>query len=262
VNYLGLFHVSVFADPIVLMVGLFRRQKYSIRAMFKFVSILIAAGLSMPCSAAALAAFERPSATRDKVHGGSFGWELSQKKMVVSEDGLLEISSEAPGQGGKRIQLPLEMDEGITNLFVRERGADVFLALDASVGGSGRGMLCRIATRSASIRWCRPIRGFNIFAAMGNDDAIFVGAIGFVGRVDPTTGRIIWQQSGLYKKDQTFNVFCAAEEDGNVVSMFGTSGGSFPSVGKRIRLDSKTGEILSISAEVPGRCRAGQFFER
>jgi hypothetical protein len=213
-------------------------------------------GFLKPCIAANFSPFEFVNSTGDHVHLDSIRWELSQIKIVVYKYNRSELDHENLERGNRLIRLPLD---GITSLYVRELGADVLLAFENDIGGDGSGMLCRMATKSAFIRWCRPIRGFNIFASLSSDGSIFVGAIGLVARIDAKTGKIIWQQSGLYKRDNTFLTFCAAEEDEGVVSMIGANGGR---AGKRITLNRHTGQILSISEKTPGDCRAGQYIVR
>lgn len=205
-------------------------------------------------SAATPEALSLASKTEDEFDA-SFSWEANGLVASVSARGVLALSGLATAKRQRPTQFPLDKDEWISRLMVIERGDSVFFAFDTESGGYGRGVLCRVATKSGAIHWCRNVPGYNIFAAIANDGAIFVGAIGLLARVDPKTGIFRWKQSGLYSKDKTFNIFCAPEEQGEWISMYGTAGVP-SSIGKRIVLNRQSGKIISITeAKLSGGCR-------
>lgn len=220
--------------------------------MLRLVVTLLAMAIAQASSAAA-EAFSLANKSGDE-WDGSFSWEANGLAASVSAKGVLTVSGPATTQPQRPTKFPLEKNEWISRLLAIERGESLFLAFDTDDGDSGRGVLCRVTIKSGSIRWCRNVPGFNTFGAIANDGAVFVGAIGFLARVDPKTGAFRWKQSGLYTKDKTFNIFCAPEEESGRISMYGTTG--VPStIGKRVVLDRQSGKIISITeAELPGGC--------
>jgi hypothetical protein len=219
--------------------------------MLRLTVLLLAMAIAQ-ATVAAPAAFGLASKTGDE-WGGTFRWEANGLTASVSAAGALKLSGTVVDQQ-RPVRFPLEKTEWISRLSLLQREESLFLAFDTDDGDSGRGVLCRIAIKSSSILWCRSVPGFNMFGAIAHDGAIFVGAIGFLGRIDPKSGRFLWKHPGLYNKDKTFNIFCAPEEEGGRISMYGTTG--VPSTtGKRVTLDRQTGRIISITeAELPGGC--------
>lgn len=204
-------------------------------------------------SAAAPETFSLANKSGDELDA-EFRWEANGLAASVNANGMLTLNGSMVDQQQRHTKLPLENREWISRLSALERGESLFLAFDTDDGDSGRGMLCRVTTKLRSIRWCRDIPGFNISAAIAYDGAIFVGAIGFLGRVDTKAGTFLWKQSGLYANDKTFNIFCALEEAGERISWFGTTG-TPASIGKRVVLDRRTEKINSITdAELLGGC--------
>lgn len=216
--------------------------------MFKRLVILLAAVFPQLSPAAAVA---EPALRTGDERNASFSWRGGERSLRVSASGRLAFG-DATRKEPQQLMLPIRNQEWITRLSVLTIGDDVLIAADTEAGDTGRGLLCRLAARPAGLRWCTALPGFNVFAATGREGAIFVGAIGFVGRVDPGTGKLLWQQSGLYARDKAFNIFCALADGEDTVSLQATSGTSGHT--KRIVLDRRSGTIIAIE-EAAGACR-------
>ena len=94
-------------------------------------------------------------------------------------------------------------------------------------------------------------------ASVAQDHTIYVGGIGFLARLNASTGKFIWRRTGLYEVDKAFNIFGVPKEDDKVVTFEATAG--IPSTpDKDISLDRRTGKILAISvAKVQERSNIG-----
>lgn len=215
--------------------------------MFKRLVVLFAALFPQLSSAAGA---EQALKTGDE-RSASFSWRGGERSLRVSASGRLSVG-DATRKEPRQLTLPIGKQEWITRLSALTIGDDVLIAADTDDGDTGRGLLCRVIARPAGLNWCTPLPGFNVFAATGREGAIFVGAIGFVGRIDPATGTLLWQQSGLYARDKAFNIFCAIEDHDDTVSlqaMAGTGGRT-----KRIVLNRRWGTIIAIE-DSAGNCR-------
>lgn len=168
-----------------------------------------------------------------------FSWGDANKGFALSARGVLTSKMDFLKP---KLRLPIDKGEWIERLLVRRQENDLMLAFDTSDGDNGRGLICRIKWPLSAVQWCQTIPGFNVHASTGKD-SIYLGAIGFVGRLDPKNGNYLWRHDDLYGKDKTFNIVCPAKEYEATV-VFNATTGIRGSVVKQISLGLYTGKII------------------
>lgn len=170
----------------------------------------------------------------------NLSWGVERDGFSLSSDGLL-----SPNVASRpKLKLPLDKGAWIELLQVQRYGKDLLLAFQTDNGEEGRGYICRISWPNNAIQWCRDIPGFNIHVSSGMD-SVYIGAIGFMGRLDPSNGRYIWQNEGLYEKDHSLNILCLTKEGETTVEFNASSGGKgAKSEIEQISLDRQTGKII------------------
>jgi len=180
------------------------------------------------------------------VEEANFSWGNVDLDIKLSAQGVLKRKGAKGSAQVKQLKLPVKNTEYIERVSAVKVEGDILIAFDKSDGEIGNGGICRVRLDLFDIRWCQKIPAFNVYAAMGAEDSVFIGAIGFLARLNHINGKYIWRQAGLYQKDNTFNVFCNLKEGDRNVSFQATSGIS-REPNKQITLDKKTGKIIDIS---------------
>ncbi len=174
-----------------------------------------------------------------------YSWKHNGSQVALYEDGTLFADGKA------QVKLPKWAGPFppaiISNLSAGELERALLIAYNADMGGEGNSYLCRYARDLSSIRWCQKIM-FN-YRASTSVDAIWVGAIGFIGRIEPKHGRFVWRHQNLYGaytlSGDSFNITCPVTEDSVTVTF--ESAGSNRGSEKRIVLNRETGEIISVT---------------
>ncbi len=171
---------------------------------------------------------------------GRFCWTGPKGRFVFGARG--DISSSRQKQAV--VSLPLEQGEYIELLWVLPHQSSVFVAYETFDGEGGRGAVCRFNENFTRQMWCQKIQGFNVYAGLSDAVELYVASIGFVGRINVKSGAYIWQQHGLYERDEAFNMIGKAEEEANKIKFYASSG--MGSGGKYISLQRDSGKILEI----------------
>jgi len=206
---------------------------------------LAAACLVLVASAAAGATSTSPfeGTIKDgKEDRASFCWASGADRFRVK----------ANGTGTKRgksldepVRLPIRNGEYIEHLWFKPYRGDLLVLFEATAGEYGRGAVCRYRQQPWRMRWCHWIPAFNVVAAVSQDQTVYVGGIGYLARLDPSSGKFIWQREGLYQTDPAFNIFGVPTEDGPLVTFEATPGAG-PVPDKLISLERGTGKIARI----------------
>lgn len=170
-----------------------------------------------------------------------YDWARAEDKYALTAKGILfsKTNSAKP-----KLKLPIDKKAYIERVFVLNYNNDQLLAFEANDGEDMQGFVCRIQSPLDAILWCVSIYGFNIYP-LATTNAIYIGAIGFVGMVDPESGKFVWKHDNLYVRDNTFNIVCPAEETESTVSFNATTGVKGFAV-KKITLNRSSGKILKI----------------
>jgi hypothetical protein len=171
---------------------------------------------------------------------GKFCWAGPKDRFVFGAHGDIRSAQEKQ----RTVSLPLNKEEYIEMLWVLSYQSSVLVAYETFDGEGGRGAVCRFSEDFSRQMWCQEIQGFNVFVGMSDVADLYVASIGFIGRINVKTGAYVWQQPGLYEKDEAFNVIGHPEEDGDKIKFYASSG--MGSAGKYISLQRDTGDILAI----------------
>ena len=169
-------------------------------------------------------------------------WGDESDGFSLSSDGTLSPKSNSLNP---ELNLPINKGAWIEQLQVTRHDKDLILAYQTDNGEDGRGFICRISWPVNIIRWCQDIPGFNIRTSSGVD-SIYIGAIGFMGRLDPKNGNYIWRHDGLYEKDHALNIVCLSKENETTVT-FNASSRARNSEIEEISLDRNSGKMLQAS---------------
>lgn len=165
------------------------------------------------------------------------------KSTFIWKDESENISLNTLGLLNGIIKLPMETGEFIEKVLGRKYKSNFILAYEKTDGETSYGNICSINLKNNKRNWCQQISGFNINVSEGID-GIYVGAIGFMGRVDPKNGQYVWRLENLYQNDSTMNMISlVSETELNVI--FSATSGIDGSVIKEITIKKDTGKIIS-----------------
>lgn len=168
-----------------------------------------------------------------------FNWSDANAKYLATAKGVLTTGAAATK---KELKLPVSKGSIIERVFFQSYDNDQLLAFETNNGEEAMGYVCRITLVSLKLAWCQHIPGFNVYPMMSNN-ALYVGAIGYVASINPASGKIIWAHDGLYAKDNTFNIVCPALETDTSIAFYATTGIKKLPV-KKMTVDRKSGKIL------------------
>jgi outer membrane protein assembly factor BamB len=171
-----------------------------------------------------------------------FEWGEVNDKFMLTAKGVLSSKTDT---AKPKLKLPIAKGSWIEHLFVLTYNNDLMLAFETNDGDEGNGYICRIKSPLAGVDWCQSVAGFNVYAA-ASTNTIYLGAIGFVSRINPENGKLLWHHADLYNKDNTFNIVCPAHETESAVTFNATTGIKGLEV-KQITLDRQTGKIMQIA---------------
>lgn len=145
------------------------------------------------------------------------------------EIGASEFEINNDGKGKRKnaknsavaFRLPLGKDELISNkLYFASYKKDIVFLYEASIGGEGLGYIASFDSAALKPKWKAQISGFNVGQGLIENQFVYLTAIGFVAKLNLTTGKYVWKHSNLYgwnKNDGAFNSFELPELEGNNV---------------------------------------------
>ena len=229
-----------------------RRQAFSLRARRSVPTLLLVTFAASSQAMTPFGTMAKRGSLSDSVYCGG----KSDPIRRIDAFGRMTAPS------GKKANLPLDDAEALEWVGLHSRGADLYIAYeaDSAAEDGSRGVLCRYSAATLAKRWCTVIPGFNVIAAVGESGALYVAAIGVVGRIDPANGKYLWILKDLYERDPGFTAFrLPIERDGTVV--FVASGGLPGEPLKRVVVRSNTGALLEIGP-APGSEKDYPDFDR
>jgi len=151
-------------------------------------------------------------------------WDLNEECLYkindldfhISPKGGFKIVSSTGVIAEQKITLPEHFFiESVSHEPIGENFLIILGITDADAGSS---VLALFNKKEMEIKWQTEIGAFNISEPLIGKDAIYVGAIGTVAKIDRDTGAIIWRHQWLYESDTgAFNSFIRPVKDGQVV---------------------------------------------
>ncbi len=137
----------------------------------------------------------------------SFQFNANKCSVEVSAGGQGEIECV---QGSKSV-FCLKLFDGdyIENLTYYAYKEYLLIVYHIASEEHGGGALVLLNPLDGSFVWSTKIPGFNLNAGPIENDAIYITAIGFVGKLDLNQGRFLWYHEGLFQRNGSFSSFKA-----------------------------------------------------
>lgn len=122
---------------------------------------------------------------------------------------------------------------------------DVLLVLSITGGDGGFGRVMLLDGTSLLSKWSAHIPGFNLSQGLIEGEYLYQAAIGFVSKIDLSSGQFVWEHDGLYDvKQYSFNAFNTPEISGdNVVFKEAIPSGVNYNTPRTIVVNNDTGKI-------------------
>jgi hypothetical protein len=171
----------------------------------------------------------------------SFTWSANENHYSLNANGVLTLTSKT--SSSRQIKLPI--DTFVVQISLLNHSGDIFIALETDFAGDGQGFICSVKNNLASVNWCQKIPSFNIRASASND-SIWIGALGFVARLNWESGKFYWNHNNLYRycanREDSFNVvWPVAETESTIVF---DSEGSNPGNKRQLLIEKGSGKII------------------
>ncbi len=146
----------------------------------------------------------REATASDIVRPDRFWFSASGFQYSVTADGrgVRSASARAP----QRFRLRLDRGAWIERLWYLPVGHDIVLIYEDTDGEEGAATVVRLTGDTLRARWSAHIPGFNTGEAAMDQDHLYVTAIGFIAKLNLSSGRYAWSHTGLYA-DGRFNSF-------------------------------------------------------
>jgi outer membrane protein assembly factor BamB len=117
-----------------------------------------------------------------------------------SADGISYVVKDEKIFIGKNTKGILLTKEGnIEKLYYLPNSGDLILFYGMSSGGEGWGEIIRIAASSGQIKWRTHMPAFNVGQPLQEKEAVYVTGVGFIAKLNLTTGKYIWQKANYEK---------------------------------------------------------------
>jgi hypothetical protein len=134
----------------------------------------------------------------------TFLFESEGERYLVECRGL--VTRHTSKGGIRSFGLPLDLQAYIEMLsFMRFEGDPVFVYQQTD-GDGANGLVVRLDSVTLEPKWTARIPAFNLGVALRNYSDLYVTGIGFVGRLNLTTGEYLWRHDDLYHTEG-FNSF-------------------------------------------------------
>ena len=174
-------------------------------AWVALVATMASVGIVRMASTAELStAVTRGAAADDDVRPDHFSFSAGGFQYSLTARGLGHRST--PGRAPQRFQLRIDPGAWMERVWYLAVGRDIILVHEDADGEDGWGAVVRLTGERLRVRWSARIPGFNIGEAVIEGDDLYVTAIGFVGKLNVTSGRYAWAHKDLYR-DGRFNSF-------------------------------------------------------
>jgi hypothetical protein len=132
-------------------------------------------------------------------------------------------------------------DGTIIRLYPILHNKELIIAYELDFGGEGSAKVEALELKNRRSVWSLDVPGFNLGTPLHRGEAIYVNAIGFVGKIDLKKRKFAWKHGDLYPKHQFNGAARTSLRDGKV-SFFGD--------GKLIEVDDATGKLLGLPGPV------------
>ena len=177
-------------------------MKYTIAALVILLGLNVAGQSTQDFSKATR---HEPSAS---LTGAYWQIPFAGKRILLQENGSGTFMA---GHRTRHFSMKLSAGDLLSgSLYYAKVGKDLILLCEAQAGDAGYGFITRLDGRELRVRWKSRIDGFNVGPGLIEDMSAYVTAIGFIGKVDLSTGAFQWKHAGFYRKydpSGAFNIF-------------------------------------------------------
>ncbi len=189
------------------------------------------------------------SATENR--GAEFAAEVRYTKSYMPDTMYTDINGQEVmitkfGKAFKKGSVPyfdLRCKNMVEELFIYKEDDEIIAFFTDTDEDYGASFAKRINPENNKIIWSTPIYGFNLGKPLIVDNKAYVSTIGFVGKIDLSTGKFVWKFEDLYK-DGKYNSFNTPEFYENDMVLFP----SYDSKKQKhsILIDDKKGKIVKM----------------
>lgn len=160
----------------------------------------------------------------------------------IAKNGRVSRKDENGHSGRFRIALK-PGEEFQRAIYFSEYNNDLILLCETHLGDGGAGFVTRLDRNTLKPKWRVHIPGFNIANGTREDNAAYIAAIGFVGKINLENGKYIWKHENLYRKYKesgAFNIFETPQITGKLVVF------KEEETGNQIEVNKATGKIVKV----------------
>lgn len=153
-------------------------------------------------------------------------------------------------RGGKTRRFNLRLDDGaLERVYFHDYGGRLLLVCEVGFGGYGGGFVTLLEQPSMRALWKQTLPAFNVGEPLREGRALYVTAIGFVGRLDLGTGEFGWKHEDLYDQREGvpkhYESFDAPRLEGDAVLFRERSVYNRHRI-KTLVVDKKTGRVMRV----------------
>lgn len=135
----------------------------------------------------------------------SFSCQFQEFTLNVGKNGAGELRTST---SKNKIELEINQKQWIEQLSFLSNKTHLYLFLHLTNGDEGSARVCKLDLLSGKLSWVLDLPLLNLGHALLSQDRMYLSAMGFVGCVDATSGKIIWSHSNLYEPGKnTYTAF-------------------------------------------------------
>ena len=231
------------------------RRKFSAAALRLALASACASALMLCLSPSAFAQEAKPAPTPDPAKVFRAAGEVTARGSSVVEAFEFEMNGFAyhikingngrRTKGDRTRRFNLRVDGLIERVYYSEYRGDLLLVCELDYAETGEGVVTLLGQPSMRARWSQRFGTFNVGEPLRDGRHLYVTTIGFVARLDLSTGEVVWQQDDLYGRagEGSFNAFTVPEVGGDAVTFRERN---FDSTAHRVVVNKKTGKIVRV----------------
>lgn len=186
------------------------------------------------------------SATQNVLKGdqkltGVFGFNVGESRYIFHKNGIGEKIF--PDGSKKVFRLPIDSYDTIqrVDFFIHENSLGILY--DFTDGASGAATLIYLNQNTLEQKWVLELPTYHTGESLLSFPNYYITAMGFIGKVDLKTGKLLWKHDELYRPEKGgIELFGTPERNGDLIE-FSKKETSEPYL---IQVDDQTGKIIEI----------------
>jgi outer membrane protein assembly factor BamB len=179
--------------------------------------------------------------SNDSIYASAHSFLWRAKHYKINARGVMSVSNGSKNQQ-YRIRFSTQKTDVIEKLMVTEYQTNLVLVGEVNNGGEGAGFILILNRSNLKQQWLTWIPAFNVGIPLVRGNYIYLSGIGFIGKLNLSTGRYIWKHDDLYRKNEAFNNFATPVIEGTTIVFFGE--GTSNKATNEIVVDHLSGKII------------------